>query len=300
MSYFVSPSLPIRTIQIIFLILCFFVIFFGCSSEESEMDAEEDTKEPVKIVYVDWASEVASSNVIKAVIQEKLDRQCELLSVTLHAMWQSLAAGDQDGMVAAWLPLHEEYLDRYGENVENLGTNLEGTRIGLVVPEYVEIDSIEELSNYYKKFDSKIVGIDPQAGIMKKTAQAIDKYQLNKFELISGSGPTMTTILEEAIKEKRWIVVTGWTPHWMFARWNLKYLNDPRNVYGGKEYIGTFVRKGLAEDMPDVYAFLNNFKWSPEDMEQVMLYAQDAETDPYQAALRWIDDNETLVNSWLD
>jgi len=300
MTYFFSSPLPIRSMQAIFLLLCVFVILLSCSCEEPEMEAEKDTKEPVKIVYVDWASEVASSNVIKAVIQEKLDRECELLSVTLHAMWQSLAAGDQDGMVAAWLPLHEEYLNTYGEDVENLGPNLEGTRIGLVVPEYVKIDSIEELKDHKKKFHGKIVGIDPQAGIMQKTAQAMDEYQLNEFELISGSGPTMTAILEEAIQKERWIVVTGWTPHWMFGRWDLKYLDDPRRVYGEKEYIGTFVRKGLAEDMPEVYTFLKNFKWSPEDMEQVMLYAQEEDTDPYQAALRWMENNESLVNSWLD
>ena len=300
MEYFNFYSLSFRSMLSISLILCIFLLFIGCSQEDSEMNAEKNTQKPVKIVYVDWASEVASSNVIKAVIKEKLDRECELLSVSLHAMWQSIASGDQDGMVAAWLPLHEEYLDRHREEVKNLGTNLEGTRIGLVVPEYVKIDSIEELQDHRKKFDNKIVGIDPQAGIMKKTALAMDEYQLNEFELISGSGPTMTTILEEAIQKERWVVVTGWTPHWMFARWDLKYLEDPRKVYGEKAYIGTFVRKGLAEDMPDVYTLLNNFKWSPEDMEQVMLYAQEEDTDPYQAALLWMEDNETLVNSWLD
>ncbi len=265
------------------------------------MDAPKKKKEPVKIVYVDWASEVASSNVIKAVIQEKLDRECELLAVSLKAMWESLAAGDQDGMVAAWLPsLQQKYLEKYGAKVENLGPNLEGTRTGLVVPEYMGIESITELKNYREKLSGKIVGIDPQAGIMGKTAQAIKAYQLDKFELISGSGPTMTTILGKAIKEKRWVVVTGWTPHWMFARWDLKYLDDPRNIFGDKEYIGTFVRKGLKKDMPRVYTLLDNFKWDPEDMAQVMLYAQDEDTDPYHAALRWIRENESLVNSWLD
>ena len=300
MTYFVSSIFPTRTIQIISLILLFFVLFCGCSGEELGPDSEKETKGPLKIVYVDWSSERASSNLIKAVVQEKLDRECELLSVTLHAMWESLAVGDQDGMVAAWLPLHQEYLDKYREDVENLGSNLNGTRIGLVVPEYVDINSIEELGDHPKKFNGKIVGIDPQAGIMEKTKQAMEEYQLYDFELISGSGPTMTTILEKAIQEERWVVVTGWTPHWMFARWDLKYLEDTRNAYGGKEYIGTFVREGLAEDMPEVYALLDNFKWSPEDMEQVMLYARDEDTDYYQAALRWIEENKALVNSWLD
>ena len=291
----------VRTGKIVLLLLGLMMLCVGCSGGEDPAAEEKETEKPVKIVYVDWASEVASSNVVKAVIQERMDRQCELLAVSVRAMWESLAAGDQDGMVAAWLPsLQKKYLEKYGVEVENLGPNLEGTRLGLVVPEYVEIDSIEELKDYRKRFDGKIVGIDPQAGLMKKTEQAVDAYQLDGFQLISGSGPTMTTILERAIEEERWIVVTGWTPHWMFARWDLKYLDDPRNVYGEEEYIGTFVRKGLAKDMPEVYAFLDHFQWSPEDMEQVMLYARDEDTSNYEAAVRWIEENESLVNSWLD
>ena len=301
MNCFASLAFFLRTGTIVVLLLGVLMLCVGCSGEEPDKDATEATKDPVQIVYVDWASEMASSNVIKAVIQEKLGRDCELLSVSLRAMWQSLAAGDQDGMVAAWLPsLQKEYLGKYGGEVKNLGPNLEGTRLGLVVPEYVAIDSIEELKDHPEKFDDKIVGIDPQAGLMEKTQRAMEAYELEEFELISGSGPTMTTILEKAIEEERWIVVTGWTPHWMFARWDLKYLEDPRNVYGEKEYIGTFVREGLAEDMPKVYSLLDSFEWRPEDMEQVMLYARDEDTDYYQAALRWMEENESLVSSWLD
>ncbi|MBS0014290.1 MAG: hypothetical protein KFF46_09995, partial [Desulfobacterales bacterium] len=77
----------------------------GCISEKNgAVDDPEETGNPVKIVYVDWASEKASSNVIKAVIQKRLSRECELLPVSLGAMWESVAQGDQDGMVAAWLP----------------------------------------------------------------------------------------------------------------------------------------------------------------------------------------------------
>ena len=301
MSYSFFSSLSRPLVRTLVILLSVSVLFSSCSRETPEVEPDKESKEPVKIVYVDWASEVASANVIKAVIRKKMGRECELLPVSLNAMWQALAAGDQDGMVAAWLPsLQAKYRDKYGSDVEYLGPNLEGTRIGLVVPEYVGIDSIKELSDYRDKFDSRIIGIDPQAGIMKKTETAMQKYQLDNFKLISGSGPTMTKILKQAIDEERWIVVTGWTPHWKFARWDLKYLKDPRNVYGDKEYIGTFVRQGLKKDMPEVYTLLDNFKWRPEDMEQVMLYARSENTNHYQAALRWIKENDSIVNKWLN
>jgi ABC-type proline/glycine betaine transport system substrate-binding protein len=48
----------------------------------------------------------------------------------------------------AWLPVtHGEYMKQVGDKVEDLGPNYEGARIGLVVPAYVDINSIEELNN---------------------------------------------------------------------------------------------------------------------------------------------------------
>jgi len=61
-------------------------------------------------------------------------------------MYQGLASGDADGMVAAWLPTtHGHYLDAIKDDVVDLGVNLDGTKIGWVVPSYVTIDSIEDL-----------------------------------------------------------------------------------------------------------------------------------------------------------
>lgn len=279
-------------------------LVLGCGgrkgSEESEK-AKAGRNETVRIVYVDWASERASAHVVKAVLEEKMGRECRLLDVTLVAMWQALAAGDQDATVAAWLPsLQARFLEKHGSDVVNLGPNLKGTRIGLVVPDYVPVDSITELTERTERFDGKIIGIDPHAGLMDKTRKAFDVYDLHAFELVSGSGPTMTTALEQAIRKREWIVVTGWTPHWKFARWDLKYLEDPRNVYGDEEHISTIVRKGLKEDMPRVYAFLDSFSWSPRDMAEVMYKAQANGTSYEEAAKEWIDNNERHVSAWLN
>lgn len=55
----------------------------------------------------------------------------------------------------------------------------------------------------------------------------------------------MTSTLAKAIKDKRPIVVTGWTPHWMFTKFDLKFLEDPKGSFGKAENIHTIVRKDL-------------------------------------------------------
>ena len=277
------------------------VLVSGCSEERANEDnARPDAEEPIRLVYVPWDSEIASTHLVKAVIAERLGEPVELLSVPLTALWGSVASGDVDASVAAWLPtLHRKHRQEHGDSLEILSPHLQGTRIGLAVPEYVEIETIGELAGHRAKFDNRIIGIDPEAGIMQQTEGVLETYGLDGFQLISGSDSTMTTVLERAIEERRWVVVTAWTPHWKFARWDLKYLRDPRGGFGKTERIHTLVREGLEEDHPRVYAFLERFSWQVEDMEELMLLVERPDLSPEEAARVWMTRNKEHVNQWL-
>ncbi|UUX91154.1 glycine betaine ABC transporter substrate-binding protein [Methanoplanus endosymbiosus] len=143
----------------------------------------------------------------------------------------------------------------------------------------------------------KITGIEPGAGIMMMTENAIEDYGLD-YDLVSSSSAGMASELTKAIKDEKWIVVTGWTPHWKFARYDLKYLDDPKGVYGGEEYIATLARTGLSEDKPDLYSILERFQWNPEDMGAVMLDAENG-MKPEEAAEKWVDNNKETVTEWI-
>lgn len=142
-----------------------------------------------------------------------------------------------------------------------------------------------------------ITGIEPGAGIMALTEKAIEEYDLD-YTLLSSSSAGMATELTKAIPEEKWIVVTGWTPHWKFARFDLKYLDDPKGIFGGEEYIATLARKGLKEDKPGVYAILKRFNWTAADMETVMLEVEQGATID-TAAANWITANKATVDGWI-
>ncbi|ABO51709.1 Substrate-binding region of ABC-type glycine betaine transport system [Desulforamulus reducens MI-1] len=145
----------------------------------------------------------------------------------------------------------------------------------------------------------KIIGIDPGAGLMKATDKAIQEYELKDWEVVEGSSAAMTAALAKAYENKEPIIVTGWTPHWKFAKYDLKYLEDPKKVYGDAEFIHTIVRKGLKGDHPSAYKLLDNFNWQPADMESVMVAMQEGK-EPAAAAKDWIKNNEETVNKWLE
>lgn len=261
-------------------------------------NAAED-KDTVHLVFVEWTSNVASTNVMK-VLLEKAGYEVETSSLAGAAMWQAVAAGDADAFLSAWLPTSQaEYEKKLGDKVDDLGPNLDGAKLGLAVPAYSDITSIDELNDEAKAFNNEIIGIDPGAGIQQLTEKAIKDYGI-KLRLRDGSDATMTAALGSAIQNKEDIVVTAWTPHWIFARWDLKYLDDPKGVYGGSEQIHTIARKGLKEDMPEAYAILDNFHWTADDMGEVILLNEEPNTDPYENAQKWLAEHPELMEKWLN
>lgn len=144
----------------------------------------------------------------------------------------------------------------------------------------------------------EIIGIDPGAGLMKQADQAIQDYDLKDWKLVEGSSAAMTVALDKAYKAKKPIIVTGWTPHWMFAKYELKYLNDPKGVFGKDEQIHTIVRNNLKKDAPSAYAMLDKFEWTPEEMAVVMSAIIDGKK-PEEAAAAWVKDNAAKVDGWV-
>ncbi|MGO4540860.1 glycine betaine ABC transporter substrate-binding protein [Paenibacillus sp. 2TAB19] len=255
----------------------------------------------ITLAYVAWDSEIASTYVLKEVLEQKLDYKVELMQVDAGPMWAGISDGSADAMAAAWLPTtHESYAAKYEGKYDDLGVNLDGTKIGLVVPQYMDINSIEDLTDEVgASLDYTIIGIEPGAGLMISTEKAFDEYGLrDKWTLLESSSAAMTQQLEKAYADQKPIVVTGWTPHWKFAKMDLKYLEDPKNVYGGDEQIHTVARKGLKDDLPEAYAFLDAFNWTPDEMADVMIQIQEGKS-PEDAAKQWVEQNPDKVNAWI-
>ncbi|KYQ85615.1 MULTISPECIES: ABC transporter permease/substrate binding protein [unclassified Thermoactinomyces] len=253
-------------------------------------------KEKVTLAYVSWESEIASTNVVKKVL-EKQGFEVDLVETQATPMWQGVAQGDVDAHVAGWFPVTSKVIaDQFKGQYVDLGPNLEGARVGLVVPSYVKANSITELNQYKDQFKGRIVGIDPGASMMQTTEKVIDEYGLD-FQLINGSDATMSAELSKAIQKKEWIVVTGWQPHWKFADFDLKFLEDPKKMFGGEEAIHTIVRKGLKEDKPEVYRILDRFHWTKEDMEEVMSDIHNG-MSPDKAAEKWVENHPDKVKEW--
>ncbi|WP_442262541.1 glycine betaine ABC transporter substrate-binding protein [Tissierella sp.] len=292
----------IKKSKILLLALAAMIFISGCAMLEpplSKEDRNKETKGTVQIGYVQWASAEASTYIVKEVLEEMgYDVEIPLLQTGL--MYQSTATGKIDGFVCSWLPdTDTNYWSKYKDDIIELNNNYESAQIGLVVPEYVDIDSIEELKDHKEEFEGRIVGIDPGAAQMVVTDDKLmPHYGLEDWTLEESGGPAMTAELSRAIENEEWIVVTGWKPHWKWAEWDLKFLEDPDKIMGDGEYIKSMGKPTIKEDLPEVAAFLENYVLSTEELSSVMLEIQEGK-DPEDAAKDFIEENRELVDSWI-
>jgi glycine betaine/proline transport system substrate-binding protein len=275
----------------------------SCGGLLQDADGDGVEKPAVTIAYQEWARAVAISHVAEVILEDNG------FDVTLETMsnadvWAAVADGSADAMLAAWLP--NTHGDFYGDNgqytdqVYDAGANYQGARLGLIVPSYVSVSSIADLNASAATFSSQIQGIDPGAGIMATTQTMIDNdtYSLGGWTLLEGSGSTMTNALGSAIDNQEAIVVTGWAPHWMFGKWDLKFLDDPQDVYGTPEDIHTILRLGLDADNEGVYQFFNEFSWPQVNVQEAMVAIREG-TTPQQAARDFVDANQATIDEHL-
>lgn len=265
----------------------------------------EPEKPPVTLAYVEWAHAVAITHVAEVILEDN-GFDVTLSSSNAAEMWQAVADGSADAHFAAWLPTTHgsfygtETNGEYTDQVVKLSANYVDARVGLVVPSYTNIDSLEDLDGAGAQFGEEIQGIDPGAGLMSTTQDAIDNdvYGLGNWALLEGSGSDMTTALGQAYDNQEDIVVTGWRPHYKFGKWDLTLLDDPENHFGTTENIHTIVRTGLDEQNPGAYDFLDQFDWTALDMQDVMVDISEGD-GPAEAARTYVDANQTTIDAQL-
>lgn len=257
-----------------------------------------DNNKKISIAYANWSEGIAMSHLAKVILEEH-GYNVKMLNADLAPIFASLSRKKADVFMDVWMPVTmHDYMEQYGDRLEIISDIYDNARIGLVVPEYVTIRSIEELNEHKELFSGNIIGIDAGAGIMKTTEKALDNYGLD-YKLMAASAPAMTTSLEKAIQKKEWIVVTGWTPHWMFGRYKLKVLDDPKQIYGKAESIHTVTWKGFSEKDPFAAELLRNIRLTDRQISSLMTAVEETQKTETYAARQWIKAHQTLVDSWI-
>ncbi|WP_312193069.1 glycine betaine ABC transporter substrate-binding protein [Sphingobacterium sp.] len=273
--------------SMVFCLMVFMLV--GCNTNRN--------KNIIHIGMVDgWAEGVAMTHVAKVIMEEK-GYHVVIQRATPDMILASMNNGDTDLYMDVWLPLtHGSKVAKFS-NLEELGTSYRHARNGLVVPDYVSIDRIEDLKTHRKEFNGQIIGIEKGAGITRAVDQVILDYGLD-YKHINSSTVAMITELQNAIKAKRWIVVAGWQPHWMFAKMKLKFLEDPKKTLGDAEQIKIFARGNFHVEQAELARFFSKVHFEESTMAD-LLAEMEGSKDKAATARQWVEQHKDLVAGWL-
>lgn len=235
-------------------------------------------RRPLRLGWSPWADAEVISLMAKQLIETHLDWPVERVLADIGIQYASVARGDLDLMLMAWLPLtHEDYWKRVRERVLDLGPMYSG-RLGWVVPDYVDSNIVNSITDLRQpsvaaRFKNQVQGIDPGSGLNQLSQVALKDYGLADMRLVASSSAAMTAVLDQAIRDQRWVIVTSWTPHWMFARYKLRFLEDPQRAFGGTEWIHAIARQDLSAIAPSVTDFLTRFRIPDSELAEILLQA---------------------------
>jgi glycine betaine/proline transport system substrate-binding protein len=254
--------------------------------------------------YIVWDENVAVSNLTKVLLEEDLGYgkvELQLIDVeVVKQVFHGVADGEMDAFQDVWMPNLKEILNEVQEDVVHLDPWFKGTTsYGIAVPDYMDVYSIPQLD---EAGTDLIIGIESGAAFHPQIKnKVIPGYNLD-MKLVEGSTPAMLFELEKAYKEREPIVFLRWSPHWMNAEYDLRYLKDPKDLQGpfnDPAKVSTIVSKDLPEDDPVAYAFLKAISLNEEQLNEMEANINKAE-DPVKGVKAWLKDNRDIVQPWID
>jgi glycine betaine/proline transport system substrate-binding protein len=254
------------------------------------------------LANIGWDENVAVSNLTKALLEDELDYERVDIDTNedLDATYRDVASGELDAFQDVWLPNQQALLEQVAEEVEHLDPWFLGeTKQGMAVPAYMDVRNIEELNGTDAEL---ILGIEPSSVMMQEVGEeVIPAYGLEQ-ELVSAPTAGMLSEVERLYAFREDFIFLAWSPHWMNQRFDIRYLEDPKDAMGPTNdpaKCSTIVRGDLREDDPVAYAFMDALELTEEqinDLESVI----NAEDDPLAGARRWASENREVVRPWIE
>ena len=284
-----------RKLLAIILALVAGILVAGCGGS-----APEDRELQIGVA-TGWDENAVVANLTKQLLEEELGYgEVQLQELELGLVFEGVGRGDLDAFQDMWLPNHQAQLDGVENDVVQLDPWYDGvTEFGIGVPTYMDITSIPELNQTGL---TQILGIEPGAVISERIPESvIPTYGLNQ-EYVESSTPSMLAEVDNLYGDNEEFAFTPWRPHWMNARYDFKFLEDPEDALrelNDAATISTIVNEDLPDDDPVAYAFMDALTLTEEQVNEI----ENINPEDYAESVRiWLEDedNRAVVEPWLE
>ncbi|MGL4964154.1 MAG: glycine betaine ABC transporter substrate-binding protein [Inquilinus sp.] len=255
--------------------------------------AQEKT---IKMGTLSWEDLTPITGITKKVLEDA----GYTVTVTDFAEWgiayAALTKGDIQILTSQIDYAAQDYWNKNKSRLEKISPVSHGLYQAIAVPTYVTIDSIDQLNENADKFGGKIIGIEPGSGLMRDAGNAVKDYGLD-LTLVEGSTAAMTAALKSAVDRKEWIAVAIWEPSWMFQKFDLKFLKDPKSVFPPPQGYYWIGQKGFSEANPQARELIASVFVPNADITAINGAVKDGKSME-QAIADWTAANAGLLKLW--
>jgi glycine betaine/proline transport system substrate-binding protein len=265
----------------------------------------------VRFVYVPWTC-VTTKTAVAEHILNALGYDASSMMLSVPIAYQALASNEADVFLGNWMPTMQSIAEPHFESgkVESLSVIMADAKYTLAVPTYVYEAGLRDFSDIAKfkdELEGKIYGIEEGNDGNQVIENMIneDMFGLGDFELIPSSETGMLTQVQSFARNEKWIVFLGWSPHWMNKLIDMSYLTgSDERTFGENDGTATVyinIRKGFAQEQPNVTRFLENYL-VPIDMinEAMNMLHEDKSMEPLEAGLAWLREHPDVYRGWME
>lgn len=231
--------------------------------------------------------------------------QVQTLAVPIG--FEGLKSGEVDIFLGNWMPAQQKFIDQYGEDLDIVGTNLEGAKFTLAVPQYVYdagVTDFADLTKFADKFNEKIYGIEPGAPANQLLQKMIDNgdFDLSDWSLVESGEQGVMSQVRRSVRRDQFIVFLAWAPHPMNSSLDIEYLTGGDDYFGpnfGGASVRTLTSKGYSETCGNVGQLLANLTFNLDMENEIMGYILDDGMADEDAARKWLGEHPEVIEPWL-
>jgi glycine betaine/proline transport system substrate-binding protein len=276
----------------------------------------------VNIALNNWVGYTADAYVVGDLATSKLGCTVKYQNLAETPSWAGMANGTIDTVLENWG--HEDLVKKYitqQKVVEDAGMTGNQGIIGWYVPpwmaaKYPDITNWKNLNKYSSMFKTSESGgkgqlLDGDPSYVTNDQALVKNLHLNFQVVVGGSEAALIQSFKSAEANKTPLLAYFYEPQWFFSEMKLVKVNLPKYTPGCDTnpatvacdyppyHLNKLISTKFANSGSPAVNLIKNFHWTNADQNLVATYIAKDGMKPADAAQKWIDANQSLVNQWL-
>ena len=290
-----------------------------------------DSSEPIKIPLHNWSSQIVGAYIVGKILQEN-GNSVEYIPSDSQVVYTSMCEGDIDLVHEVWQGAFGVAFEKVVDEgcVIDAATHDAKTREEWWYPAYVE-EQCPGLPDWKALNDCAELFSTPETSPkgrflagpvdwLKHDHERVEGLGMN-FEVVNaGSAAAIWAELDSAVKRKAPIVHFNWTPNFIEALYEGKFIEfpdydpackddpawglNPDNTYDCGNPKDGYLKIGVYEDLPEIwpqaYKVIQSINFTNLDIAIMAKLADVDGMEPEEAAAKWLEDNESKWRAWLE